>query len=556
MSLSQTDRCPHCGSPYMSSAQPGEIRYCYTCNSAGAVTNAGSSSAPAGEDLELQPLDDEPVSTSKRGIQQMAPGKRRAGAAPAPAPKPTRKAPVEARQPVRDEMPPQDIEQTVDTAAAVALHRGEAGGRGIPQIAPSAANFRPDRSPDIIKLVQSVVAICALGFAAWFFMFRKKPPEPVASNVPAAAPNTPPKVTPPPEQKKPAAPTTPKDTKPKEAKPASVQANTTTKTESSSVANAIGIKEYTPPKVAPTAAETEKKQDVSEILGQSKSKKPRAAVEEDDSTAAKTSSKDKKKEIDPAAPIPEPKLDVGDVLGNNDNKPEKMTVEKKENPFAPKAPVAVTATEPTVIPLDIERIGGNDKTFSQELQTFLPNWRVRDTSPDISKIGIKINGREQVIQLNPLNDTVPAKLMCTLEIPKEFASKRPMLLYEVSATAPNKTWLLSIRAMNVEMFPKQPVKMKRDQEWTPMALDLSVLCNKHFDLQIEVYAAPKTKKIKEEIGLIRNVRIEWTGMKPKPVETKKPDEKKSEEKKPDEPKPDDKKPDEAKPEETKPEVPK
>src|SRR5438874_12185137 len=56
MALSAADKCPHCGTPFMSNLAPGEdpaSRYCYTCETtAGGVQMAATLEA-AGQGAEL-----------------------------------------------------------------------------------------------------------------------------------------------------------------------------------------------------------------------------------------------------------------------------------------------------------------------------------------------------------------------------------------------------------------------------------------------------------------------------------------------------------------------
>jgi hypothetical protein len=185
-------------------------------------------------------------------------------------------------------------------------------------------------------------------------------------------------------------------------------------------------------------------------------------------------------------------------------------LEKRENPFAPKAAVPVTATEPKIMPLDLSLAGGNDKTLTESLIRILPDWRIRDAQFDNSKIDVPILGRDHVIVLNPLNDVLPAKLIATIEIPANYAGKQPRVLFEVSSSAPNKEWLLAVRAMGAELIPKTKVKATKDAPWLDVAVPLSGLANKHFELQIEVWAhSKKVAAFKDQLGCIRNVRLEW-----------------------------------------------
>ena len=155
-------------------------------------------------------------------------------------------------------------------------------------------------------------------------------------------------------------------------------------------------------------------------------------------------------------------------------------------------------------------IGGNDRTMTDQLIVFLPNWRVRDANMPTSKIGEKHQGRENVVILNPLNDVLPAKLMATIEIPKGFAGSKPTLLFEISSAANGKDWGLGVKAMGVDMLARTKIKLPKDNPWQEVAIDLSALADKHFDVQIEVNSTTKHPKgTSLEFGYIRNVRFEW-----------------------------------------------
>lgn len=278
--------------------------------------------------------------------------------------------------------------------------------------------------------------------------------------------------------------------------------------------------------------------DLNDILGKASRKNSRTgATEEEEAPVVKTPKPSvtdvipadpEEKKPDPATPEAanaeldkdgNPKKKVRNLLENiagPDEKPAKPEVEKKENPFAPKI-VAVTALEPTVMPLELDRVGGKDRTLTEQLIAIYQDWRIRDAHFENSKIGIEHMGRDKVVALVPTNDSLPAKLVATVEIPKSFAVKHPRLLFEVSnITATGKDWTLSVKAMGVEVFPKTKIKLTKDAPWQDIAIDLGALADKHFELQIEVNSSVKHPKGgASEVGYIRNVRIEWAGMKKK-----------------------------------------
>ena len=83
MDIEQKDRCPRCGTPFMSMLKAGEpdTRYCYTCETAtGSAAMASRLEAAADQgaqtdELELQGLEGAGASGEKRP-GRMAPGLR------------------------------------------------------------------------------------------------------------------------------------------------------------------------------------------------------------------------------------------------------------------------------------------------------------------------------------------------------------------------------------------------------------------------------------------------------------------------------------------------
>ena len=551
MNQPEMDRCPKCGTPYMGNLRPGEStasRYCYTCaDAAGKITAQSAAQTPADDSLELQPLDDEPAARGR--IPQIAPNQTGRPGAKAPPKKISsviKNKTNEVFMPVRDDVAP-EYATSVDKAASSARNRAIYAAPGIPQLAPTRADFAHKRkSPNLSSLIQAA-AMLALGFGAWYFVFRNKHPEPGAQL--AAAP----KIVQAPTAVKPVVPATPaaNAAAPKKIAvnpPLAKPATTPSLPASVNMAGAQTATGVAPDPIAPPAAISQTPTDPSAALARAPRRgKPALNVEDDDAPVVKSKTQIAKTPKDGDAPpvaegdaavpaqanaadaaAPEnpdapasdkKKLTVNDLLGKKDpdDDPKKSELEKRVNPFLQKT-VAVTAIEPTAMPLDIERIGGNDKTMSEQLQALMPNWRVRDANFELSKINVAHQNRDKAVILNPMNDTLPAKLLATVEIPANFANRHPTLMFEISGTALNKSWLLSVRAMNVEMLSKQKVQLKRDAEWQNVAVDLSPLANKHFELQIEVYSSIKASgkaadKLKGELGCIRNVRIEWSGMK-------------------------------------------
>ena len=82
MSLDTLDKCPLCGTPFMSALKPGEnpkIRQCYTCeanaarDAANSPTSSKRSSAPVDDELKLMPNEGENLGGQRQG--RMAPRK-------------------------------------------------------------------------------------------------------------------------------------------------------------------------------------------------------------------------------------------------------------------------------------------------------------------------------------------------------------------------------------------------------------------------------------------------------------------------------------------------
>jgi len=478
MALSSQDRCSRCGAPYISSLLPEETpetRYCYTCDSK--VKKENSQTPPSAEldgGLELQALDDSPTS-----------GK-------------------DSR---------------------------------IPQFAPSAAHLNATSGFEFLK-----TAVLACSFvliaAGIYFALKSKTSEPVASTVPQNAAPVISVVAPPaksPVVSKTAIEKVKKTSVPNLPKSESNPLGTIGPAKYTGVAAGDGSAlEIKSAPAQTTAHPSSENQDLSDIIGKAPRRRaakideddddvkplakakaePRVAENTDAATPADPAEKKDEAAVATADPDkPEKKDMIRELMGKKDE-PTKHEMEKKIDPFAPKAPVPVTAEEPTIMPANIEQIGGNDKTMSEQLNAFQPGWHIRDAQFETSKIGISHQGRDNAIILNVMNDLLPAKLLATVEIPAKFANFHPTLRFETSSTAVNKPWMLGIKAMNVDIYPKTRTVMTHAAPWQDVAVDLSGLAGKHFDLEIDMYSAlKKAKDIKLEVGIVRNIRLEWTGMK-------------------------------------------
>ena len=545
----------------MSAMLPNEspaTRYCYTCATAAGSTklqlDAQSGSPPEAnpDDLELQPAEETSSSSSKpRGrIPQIAPSRSGARNVRPPTAVPNIRPSARGSSRVAIPVPqPSGSAPSIPAAASGSRNRISSPRFEIPQIAPRAEDFQPDKqSPAFpLKIALGLCACVMLALAALYATKGSKEIPPAGTSVANALPV--PAVTTKSSVEIPKVSTAkalvPTDKKP-EPKPV---------TPSNDLGAHIGLAVPADPKNAPpgipppapantvqAAPKPSTAIEINDILSKPSLKKS-TPVEEEEATpviAAKPKAT-AKPEIPapdanpanpPAAPDKADKADEDDELGK-DGKPKKPKrsllenlggeapapvkheVEKKdkENPFAIKT-VPVTATEPTILPLDIEKVGGTDRTLTEQMIAFLPNWRIRDANFNGCKIGEKHQGRDNVIVLNPLNDVLPAKLMATIEIPKNFAGARPTILFEIASAVNGKDWALGVKAMGVDMFPRTKVKMPKDAPWREVAIDLTPLADKHFDFQIEVNATGKHPKgTASEIGYIRNVRFEWKGKK-------------------------------------------
>lgn len=240
--------------------------------------------------------------------------------------------------------------------------------------------------------------------------------------------------------------------------------------------------------------------------------KPAPEVAKADVAAPDVEKKDDDDGLDKNGKPKKPKKSLVDNLFGEPEKPVKHEIEKKENPFAPKI-IAVTVTEPMIMAFDIEKVGGNDRTMTEQIAAFMPNWRVRDANFKASKFAETHQGRDNVIVLNPLNDVLPAKLIATFEIPKSFATAKPILRFEVSNNN-GKDWGLTVKAGGIDVIAFTKIKTSKDVPWFDVPVDLSRFADKHFDVSIEVNATTKhLKGTAPEMGYIRNIRFEWVGKK-------------------------------------------
>jgi hypothetical protein len=307
------------------------------------------------------------------------------------------------------------------------------------------------------------------------------------------------------------------------AEPAKVDAKTEEKTNVTKTEPAPADKTTAVPEAAPTA----EKQSVSDLLAVNNARKAVNAKGDDDEDVAapqKAGSRNSPAKTD-APPAPgqsaknangDPKAPADAMIGLGLKKA--PVKEPEPDPFAkPKEIAAATSAEPIIAPVDFAKMDQTKEVgFSRGLN--MPGWRVRDVNVDNSKTIGEHRGRKDVLVLNPLNDQLPSKLIATIEIPKDYAQRRPVLRFEVSGKDGTHDWVLGVKALNIDIMQKQVIKTK-DINWIDTGVELAGLAGKRFEVSIECSMIPRTKqpKFAEQLCYIRNVRLEWNGKQPTPA---------------------------------------
>ncbi|MGD0089975.1 MAG: hypothetical protein ABSE73_08650 [Planctomycetota bacterium] len=194
----------------------------------------------------------------------------------------------------------------------------------------------------------------------------------------------------------------------------------------------------------------------------------------------------------------------------------------KAAPAKAPEPAAVLAAEPSFLPFDVDKMdSGKDKNFATRLIKVLPGWHGKnindDDTPDAqgkstnaTKVGTTHRGRDGVLEINPINDTLAARLIATIEVPQKSKAK---LLFEIASKDAAHEWLLSASVANTPIVQKFQVKTKKGLEWLEVPLDLSASSGKRVEVVLEVAMKPKTPSAayKEQVGYFRNIRLEWPG---------------------------------------------
>jgi hypothetical protein len=164
---------------------------------------------------------------------------------------------------------------------------------------------------------------------------------------------------------------------------------------------------------------------------------------------------------------------------------------------------------------------GKDKSFTQKLANVLPGWHGKDIHDEDTydakgkntngtKLGTTHRGRDGVLEINPINDVLPAKLIATIEVPQK---SQAALVFEVSSKDAVHEWLLSASIANLPLLQKVPIKTRPPQEWLEVPLNLAIWSGKRVEVVLEIAMRPKTlsQVYKEQVGYLRNIRLEWPG---------------------------------------------
>jgi len=321
---------------------------------------------------------------------------------------------------------------------------------------------------------------------------------------------------------KPAATAKPAEPKPEETKKAEPRKEEPKKEEPAAA-------QETPPPAVPVA-ENKPANNVADALELTTTRKSaNAKVDDDEPDAAVAVKKPVEKKPEPAkTAAPQPPANAA-AQGDDGEAPKKpvdtmvaLGIKKKEPEKEEKAPPKpgsepVTATEPIFVPIDFSKLAATpETTSSQSINTMFPGWRARDFNTDFTQTTTyDVKGRKNVLMVNPMNDVLPAKLLSTIEIPASFASKRPVLLFELSVKDFAKPMFVSVKIMNIEAISKTPIRVSKDLPWVDLGVPLHALAGKRAEVSIEFLMPPRTKadKMKEHIACIRNLRLEWAGKK-------------------------------------------
>ncbi|HEY3319569.1 MAG TPA: hypothetical protein VGP72_03725 [Planctomycetota bacterium] len=255
-------------------------------------------------------------------------------------------------------------------------------------------------------------------------------------------------------------------------------------------------------KAEPAQPVDTKRADVKDLLTMGGRKSPKASADDDVPDTPQTTRKPAEKPPEKPADGKTKPVDALAVL--------KKDAKEEEKP-ATNVPPPPVLTEPTIIPLDTAKMDpGSDRSFTEQIQGTLKNWRIKDAAKDNSSTSVTHRGKDGAICLNPPNDKLCAKLTATIEIPPKF---KPKLKFEVSSKDAKHEWSLAVTVLQKPLVPRTPIRVPDEQGWIEVPVDLTPLAGKRVEVFIEVWTQqtknPRALNMKEQLGYIRNIKLEW-----------------------------------------------
>jgi hypothetical protein len=521
------EKCPGCGTPYMSALQPGEKpadRFCYNCNSkaSDAVKNSanaapiGSTPSSAalssvGEDLMLQPTDEDKaalITTHKQGN-------------------------------ARDQIVGQ-IQSNRPAQKAAGVN---------PFLPPDAPEFEAARKPPLFTVASSIrlailLVILVVAAKVVYSVYQSEFGKAVAVTAPPPPTPTMADVTKPPTPSQPIVSPPPAAPKPVEKKVETPLKAPTPATRPPELGNDGGSESDSSVKNDPSKGPGKSTPvNVADLISSNSRQKSRAADDEDPITVAK-------KTAQPTPPPPAPgnrgnpandptkpnaqRPVVGPnqpPVGPNNAPPvtppvgpqvgpgpgpgqQQPPIQRQQPPQPAVQPPAnmpqntgikipsdpIVATTPTIYKTRNDMISG--VTFLQSVA----GWFCRDYDDAHSLRESNIRGRDNVIMLTPVLRT-PAKLSALIEMPKQMAGKKPELILEVTNKDDKNSWWLHASVDGVEVLKTIEVKSTGAKPWTEVHIDLSNFTDRRFVLQLEVM--PAQGKVSDYAGYMRGMRLNW-----------------------------------------------
>lgn len=547
------EKCPACGTPYMSALKPGEApgdRFCYNCNSKASdalrnSTNAapiGSTPSSAtlssvGEDLMLQPTDDQQAALITTHKQANA----------------------------RDQI-----------VGQIHSNRGAQGNPLLPSDAPEYE--APPRPPlfTVASGIRLAILLVILGVTAKvvYSVYQNEFGKPVSVSAPETTATTVAEVTKPAAPAQPITPPAPVPATPKPAEKPAPAKPATPSPRPRELDNDGGTGSLPDEKSAPTTSGPGKSAPVSvtDLISTNSRQKARSADDDDPIAVAKktpqptppppgpgvrangTKTPDDQPPVDPAVAMleknskkdptkpPAPPLPpgvgpnqpavsrggqppvgppggpggppMGPIPGNIPGG-QQPPVQRPAQPQAPAQPQGnlaqnggvkmpegpITVATPAVFNLRNDMVSG--VTF---LQAYT-GWFCKDYDDAHSLRESNIRGRENVIMLTPAQRN-PAKLCALIEIPKQSAGKKPELIIEVTTKDTAHSWWLHGNVEGADVQKMMEVKSTDAKPWTEVHIDLSTFVDRRIVLQLEVMP-PQGKAAPDYAGYIRGMRLNW-----------------------------------------------